>query len=565
MTRTRRGARTAVCLLAALALALGTAASASAATPTPTPAPAETPAPGTQIVYAGHAALTDISPDGRTEPGEGQDVTLTISCTADDACAISGWPLSLPGDAFPYTGPSGTWDFPLEGTWCGPDGRRPRTMTLVSATGSELVGTVDSPVSGWMDCDGTNTNFWGLHYEMTLAYVSGNVCVIEATICPPEPEVEAEPVAAADEPVTAAPVPRTATSPTVLSALLTPAETLSVQQCALAALLAVILALLMGFPTHLIGKVSDELGARLGTWWRRVRPPRATGEAADADAEAQPATIRATDRFRGWLPAALGVLAAALITSFVDPAFGFDAASLRQFGSIAIGFALDVVVGWFVLIWVVGRLHPQATAAFEFRPLTLLVVVATVVFTRLTGFQPGIVFGLVAGVAFGTAIATSAAKARLTLITLGWGLGLALLAWVGYTLLQDAGDDLGTVFLRETLASLTAAGVSALPIALLPVRGLTGSSLFAWNRIVWGGVYAAGLLAFFLVLMPMPTSWAEVPFALWTWVGMYAAYAAVALGLWVLVTRPWRRDGQRAASPPTEETAASSRSTTSDA
>ncbi|PZQ91735.1 MAG: hypothetical protein DI534_01890 [Leifsonia xyli] len=570
MTRTRRGVRIFVCALAAILLALGPVAGAGAATPTPSSTPTPTAAPGTQIVFTGTATRTDFDSTGAPQPANPMPLTMTISCVADGDCQLTGWPWTFVGDTFPYTGPSDTWDFPTAGDWCVSNNIRPHTMTLVSVTATELVASEVLPGSGWYLCNGAQTLTWGSQFDMTLAYVSGDACVIDAVICPPEPAADATPAAAASGSDRGpAATPRTATAPTVLSTLSTPAETLSLQQCALAALLAVILALLMGFPTHLLAKVSDELGTRASSWWRRIRSPRPADPDADPDADAEaafaPETIRATRSFRGWGPAALGVLAAALISSFVDPAFGFDAASLRQFGSIAIGFGLDVVVGWFVLIWVVGRLHPQATAAFEFRPLTLVVVVATVVFTRMTGFQPGIVFGLVAGVAFGTAIATSAAKARLTLITLGWGLALALVSWIGFALLQSAGDALGTVFLRETLASVTAAGIAALPIALLPARGLTGASLFAWNRWVWGGAYAVGLLAFFLVLMPMPASWAEVPFALWSWIGMYAIYATIALGLWLAVTRPWRRADQRVDSPPTEATAATTRSTTSDA
>ncbi len=532
--------RTIVGALAATLLALAPA----AATPTPTPAPTEpAPAAGTAISYAGTAIRTDFDTEGAPHPAESMEVTVTIACTADQACVLSGMPLTF-GEELAYTGPSGVWEFPLEGSWCSGLDARPHTVTLTSVTPAHLVAVVDAPGSGWYECDGGQVYTWGTRYDLDLPYLTGDACVIDAVTCPPATEQPvAEGPALADDERSLAAAPRTVTSPTVLSTLATPAETLSLQQCALAALLAVILALLMGFPTHLLGKVSDELGARASAWWRRIRPPRAAPEGE------APAPIRTARSLRGWWPAALGVLAAALIASFIDPAFGFDAASLRQFGSIAIGFGLEVVVGWFVLIWVVGRLHPHATASFEFRPLTLLVVVATVVFTRVSGFQPGIVFGLVAGVAFGTAIATASAKARLALITLGWGLGLAILAWVGYTLLQDAGDALGAVFARETLASLTAAGISALPIALLPVAGLTGAGLFAWNRWVWGGAYAVGLLAFFLVLMPMPGSWDEVPFSLWTWAGMYAGYAAVALTLWLVVTRPWAANAPSAENP----------------
>jgi len=562
-TRVHRGARIPLRALVAVALVLLTVLGlagprAWAATPTP----AEE---GTWISFAGSAVRTNFDDDGVPSAGDPVDVIITIDCAADDECTISGWPWNSADLVTPYTGPTGSWSAPLVGSWCDTSYQRPLTITLASVTPTQLVATEELPGSGWNECaDGAIYTF-GVLFEMTLAYVDGDPCVIEARVCPPE--AVSEPVAEAatgddaeENAIGELWSPRDPAAPTIFSTLATPDETLSPVQCALAAALAVILALLMGFPTKLLSSVSDTLGGRLGAWWRRIRPSR-----GEHDAEAD-APIRTATRFHGWAPASLGVLAAALISSFVDPAFGFDAASARAFASLAIGFAVDVVLGWFVLIWVVGRLHPHATAAFEFRPLTLVLVAATVVFTRVTGVQPGIVFGLVAGVVFGTAVATASAKARLTLITAGWAFGIGLLAWVGYSLLQTAGDELGILFVRETLAALTAAGIASLPLALLPVEGFAGRTVFVWNRWVWGGAYAVGLLAFFLVLMPMPTSWAEVQVSLVAWIAMYAVYSVVALGLWLAVTRPWRTDDQDQAvrRPPTAETASTTRSTTSD-
>ena len=88
---------------------------------------------------------------------------------------------------------------------------------------------------------------------------------------------------------------------------------------------------------------------------------------------------------------------------------------------------------------------------------------------------------------------------------------------------------------------MAAAGIAALPIALFPLRGLVGGTVFAWNRVVWAACYAVGLLGFFLVLMPMPTSWGEVPLSLWAWLAIYLAYAIAAVGLWLAVAQPWKK------------------------
>jgi hypothetical protein len=81
--------------------------------------------------------------------------------------------------------------------------------------------------------------------------------------------------------------------------------------------------------------------------------------------------------------------------------------------------------------------------------------------------------------------------------------------------------------------------------------------VFAWNRWVWAGAYATGLIAFLLVLLPMPTSWAGVSLSFATWIALYLAYALTAVVTWLLVVRPWKppvEPGDPAEKPPVAET-----------
>ena len=215
---------------------------------------------------------------------------------------------------------------------------------------------------------------------------------------------------------------------------------------------------------------------------------------------------------------------------------------MRVVLSILASFLLDAVVGWFLLICLVRRTRPHTPAAFQFSPASLLVVIAAVIFTRLTGFAPGIIFGLVAGVAFGTVLAT-AEKARIALVGRGYSFVVAVIGWVGYRILgvtAGAHPGVGIVFLRETLSSMAIGGIAALPIVLVPLRGLTGFDIFRWNRWVWGGAHGVGLLGFFVVLMPLPFSWTGVHIDLVMWIAAYVAYGLTALTAWLVVVRPWR-------------------------
>jgi hypothetical protein len=291
----------------------------------------------------------------------------------------------------------------------------------------------------------------------------------------------------------------------------------------------------MALPTQLLNGAVEKGSDRIAPLLAKVTVFDRFKRAPDAP-QAEPRVAR---KYPGLLPALAGVLAAALISSFVDPAFGFDPASLRAFASVVLAFSVEVVAGWFVVIWAVRRARPDAAASISFVPATLLVVLATVIFSRVTGFEPGIVFGLVAGVAFGVSLAT-AERARAALVGVGFSFAVAIVSWLGYTALAGVGDAGAlVVFARETLAALTIAGIAAVPLALVPLRGLIGHELWSWNRLVWAGAYALGVLAFFLVLMPLPLSWETVQTSLVSWITLYLIYAALAVGLWLAIVRPW--------------------------
>ncbi|TFD87853.1 hypothetical protein [Cryobacterium serini] len=309
-------------------------------------------------------------------------------------------------------------------------------------------------------------------------------------------------------------------APSVLSTLpVADAVRVDAGHLALTAIVVVILVLLLAFPTQLLNRATEEGFER---WQRRHHG----GVAA-------PKAGRTVKTFAA---AAGGLLTAALISSFVDPGFGFTAASARVFGSIAFSFVLELGVGWFILIAVMRRLAPSAPPSVEFKPASLLIVIAAVIFTRITEFQPALLFGLVAGVAFATA--STHLKIRTTLISTCYTMGVGLIAWVAYSLISggvEPGKNVGSQFALETLASLTIGAFAGLPLALVPLRGLSGHGIFMWNRWVWGGLYGFALLVFFIVLLPLPSSWAGIDLDLTVWIGLYLMYAVIAVAAWLFL------------------------------
>lgn len=424
------------------------------------------------------------------------------------------------GAGIPLEGGSATVSFGARGAACDDDNPLigPGTATFtVTATSAHVVADVTgSPV---IDCaDGSSVQYGSAHLVIDATWVSGDACLIDGSCVTAAPTPTVTPVAVAAPP---APPGASAATPSTLSALPTVTQVATPANAAWAAALTVVLVILIALPTRLINVAIETGSDRVTTWLRSRRPDAA------APRTRSPRT--------SWLLAGAGVLAAAAISSFVDPRFGLDPSSPRVFLSVLTSFLLDVVLGWFVVILIARRTTPGARPSVRFVPVTLVIVAAAVVFSRLTGFEPGVVFGLVAGVVFGATLVT-ADRARVELVALGVAFGAAVVGWVGYSALPDA-----PVFLRETFSAMAIGGLAALPIALVPLRGLPGEAVFAWNRWIWGAAYALGLFGFFFVLMPLPISWDAVGLSIWAWVGIYALYAVLAVGGWLLVTRPWKR------------------------
>ncbi|MCU1414280.1 MAG: hypothetical protein JWN80_1620 [Microbacteriaceae bacterium] len=513
----------------AIVLALGglaVAIPASAATPTPSP--------DSVLVYTGTSTTSAASDPGTALYSS--SAVATVDCGSGH-CLITS--ISIDGSVHGtgiqqmYGGkpPSldhgkGTFSLSAYNTICSDDEYLPAGVFTVDISTTTFNGVYNAEAQPTVQCPQAERGQPATVLTFVMALTSGTACLIDSSCPTPTPTPTVTTLANGGTAPGRSTGPRAASVPSVLSVLPTVVKAFTVRNSIWAAAAAVVLVLLIAIPTHFFNEAAGKTSELFERWWRKRRPVK-------TDRKAKPLK---PVRLAGWPLAAGGVAAASIISAFVDPRFGFDAASARTFASILVSFVVDVCIGWFVLLFVVRKTHPASTARFEFKPLTLLIVVVAVLFSRLTDFQPGIVFGLVAGIAFGGLLAT-AEKARVALIGLGWSFGIGVIAWVGYSL-----TSVHAVFLHETLSGIAIAGSSSLPIALLPVRGLTGGVVWRWKRWVWALAYGVGLFAFMVMLMPMPFSWQSVPINLVVWIVLYLAYAVVAIGLWLLVERPWKKE-----------------------
>ncbi len=110
-------------------------------------------------------------------------------------------------------------------------------------------------------------------------------------------------------------------------------------------------------------------------------------------------------------------------------------------------------------------------------PVSLLIGVACVVLSRLTGFQPGYLYGLLIGLAFARDL-SAADEGRATAFGAALMLTLAFGAWLVLGALPDS-EEFGLVVARTGLAALMVAGLEGVVFGLLPMRFLPGEPLYA--------------------------------------------------------------------------------------
>lgn len=452
--------------------------------------------------------------------------TYTARCSGDTCQLSTEDPPAILAEFMeaPLTVAGGTFREQRPNT-CGAntdDWRPPRSMTL-TLTETDLIATVIWEAGRW-------------RINGALCIAAGSTDVVRAQVYE-QADGAADPSSAGTDgatsvgrstgrsdssgPTTSRLASGESDAPSVLSALRTSGD-IEARSVVLSALLTIVLVLLIAFPTTLLNSAAEQGSDRFSAWWRRCRHP---GEPLDPTSSSG----------APWWWAAGGVLGAGVISSFVDPQFGLNAGSLRTVISILAGFAVEVVLGWVVVVWLVRRTTPEATASFVFRPLSLALVAGAVALTRVTGFEPGIIFGLVAGVGFAS-LAGRLAEAKAALAPLGYGAVVALLAWSAFHLVDQSTSTTG-VFMAEAFSAMAVAGLAALPIALFPVPGMPGAVVFAWSRRAWLGCYAFGLFAFFVVLLPTPYAWDEVGWTLRAWVIGYLVYLAFAVFAWAAVSR----------------------------
>ncbi len=282
------------------------------------------------------------------------------------------------------------------------------------------------------------------------------------------------------------------------------------------AALAALLVFLMPFPGQLFNSTLEAHEDEVRRWFRLDRLGTAIG---------------GIGAFWASWPGVIGfTLLATLLYGFLDPGFGLSLASLATFLGMLVGIVL-VTAAFAVPAWLSHR-RVGDTARLKVVPLSLLIGVGCVLLSRLTGFQPGYLYGLLIGLAFARELSATE-EGRATAIGAVFMLAVALMAWLGLAALP-ASDAFGLTVLRTSLAALMVAGLEGVVFGLLPMRFLPGESLYSWNRVAWAALLGIGAFGFFHILINPASGYlsdtSRTP--LFTVLALLAGFALLSVAFW---------------------------------
>ena len=222
---------------------------------------------------------------------------------------------------------------------------------------------------------------------------------------------------------------------------------------------------------------------------------------------------RSLSRLPTWLGFGLFAVAATVITGFLDPDFGLDGASLALFAGLFAAF-VGVTYGFAVSERKHMRVHHGDAGRLKALPGTLLIGALCVFISRLVGFQPGYLYGIIAGFVYATTIGPDD-EGRITARTSLLVLAASVAAWLMWTPVKHAVDhgrpNIVLLIVDALLAAVFVGGIESVVFGLIPLRFLEGASLWRWNRAAWLGVYVLAGFTFVHVLLHPGVAYPESP------------------------------------------------------
>jgi len=214
----------------------------------------------------------------------------------------------------------------------------------------------------------------------------------------------------------------------------------------------------------------------------------------------------------GWIPfrghplftLTLGVVASAVLFSFIEPGFPTEEGALQYLVGMLLGFALVSVVFFATWRLVIHRLEPDSKGEWKLYPPFIFLAAFLVVMARLAHFIPGVVLGTVAEYEPAKPLSVRTAGIRVA-VTYGALIVLGLAAWFAWIPVEHAAAKEGasnlTLILDSGLAIIFVSSLESVAFGLLPMRFLDGNDLFTWHKGIWAAMWGGALVWFSIVIL----------------------------------------------------------------
>lgn len=207
--------------------------------------------------------------------------------------------------------------------------------------------------------------------------------------------------------------------------------------------------------------------------------------------------------FSRLLKPALVLGTSALIYCLLEPNLTVDRSSLILFLSLVLGIGIATYVYEGAQVFVSEKMF-GLDAAIRFYPIAILISLLSVLFSKLTGLHPGVIFGFVAGAAL--VAHRNPEKHEDGLIIFLPMLAIFAVALVSWLLLSpiremaEGGSFVGLV-LEGAALSLFLGGIQGLLFSLIPLSFVDGEKVWRWSKLAWAAIaFPVGFLFFHVVV-----------------------------------------------------------------
>ena len=252
-----------------------------------------------------------------------------------------------------------------------------------------------------------------------------------------------------------------------------------------------------------------------------------------------------------WRGALVYVVAAGALFSLMDPGWGLNSVTVVSLLGFVGGVGVSSVLGVVAAAIYLQFRHGNARGHTMVEPGTLALASLFVLASRLVGFVPGYMYGVLVN---WESDHRQQEEDRSTIIAFSSAITLvaALVSWLLIPAMRDvAGPDPGVIgsLPLSVVSGLFVGSVESLTIGLIPLRFLPGHTLRAHHAFAWKVLWFGGGVLFVLVLMrPGLVSGASRNVV--GTIVLVTVSSLVAVGFWRYETRRARRAGGPGGSGP---------------